>query len=65
MIPTLNKMPYSDGLKKLKLLTLVYRRARDNMIEMYKEMKAINKDINPMVTINKSVSRGHNLKKKT
>ena len=61
MIPTITKVPYSDRFKKLNLPTLVYRRARGDMIEMFKEMKATNKGINPVVTIYKSVSRGHNL----
>ena len=47
---------------KVKLPSLVYRRARGDMIAMFKEMKAINKGINPVVTVNKAVSRGHNLK---
>ena len=62
MIPTLNKMAYQDRLKKLKLPTLVYRRARGDMIELFKELNAVNKVINPAVTINTGVSRGHNLK---
>ena len=62
MIPTLNKMSYSEGLEKLRLPTLVYRRARGDMIEVFKELNAVNKDINPVISFNTSVARGHNQK---
>lgn len=62
MIPVLNKLSYPERLRKLKLPTLVYRRARGDMIETFKELNSDNKDINPAFTINTNVSRGHNLK---
>jgi len=36
MIPSMPKIPYPDRLRKFKLPTLMYRRARDDMIETYK-----------------------------
>ena len=36
MIPTLKNLTYPERLKKLKLPTLAYRRARGDMIEVYK-----------------------------
>ena len=36
MIPGLKKLSYTDRLKSLKLPTLAYRRARGDMIEVYK-----------------------------
>ena len=36
MIPSMPKISYPDRLRKLKLPTLTYRRARGHMIEMYK-----------------------------
>ena len=36
MIPTIKDLSYSERLKKLKLPTLAYRRARGDMIEVYK-----------------------------
>ena len=36
LIPELREMPYKERLKKLKLPTLVYRRLRGDMIEVYK-----------------------------
>ena len=62
MIPVLNKLSYPERLRKLKLPTLVYRRARGEMIETFKELNSDNKDINPAFTINTNVSRDHNLK---
>jgi len=36
MLPGLKKMSYPERLKKLGLLTLIYRRSRGDMIEIYK-----------------------------
>ena len=36
MIPGMPKISYPDSLRKLKLPTLTYRRARGDMIETYK-----------------------------
>ena len=36
MIPGMPKISYPDRLRKLKLPTLTYRRARGDMIETYK-----------------------------
>ena len=36
MIPAIKDLSYSERLKKLKLPTLAYRRARGDMIEVYK-----------------------------
>jgi len=36
MIPSMPKISYPDRLRKFKLPTLMYRRARDDMIETYK-----------------------------
>ena len=36
MIPTIKDFSYTEKLKKLKLPTLAYRRARGDMIDVYK-----------------------------
>ena len=41
MIPTLKNFAYPERLKKLKLPTLAYRRARGDMIEVYKIVTGI------------------------
>ena len=38
-VPGLRDMEYSDRLKHLKLATLMFRRIRGNMIEIYKKIK--------------------------
>ena len=41
MIPTLKNLAYPERLKRLKLPTLAYRRARGDMIEVYKIVNGI------------------------
>jgi len=41
LIPELRNLPYEERLKKLKLPTLVYRRLRGDMIELFKMVHGI------------------------
>ena len=47
LLPSLKSLSYSERLKKLKLPTLVYRRARGDMIETYKLLMSYNDEICP------------------
>ena len=62
LVPSLKDMCYSDRLKKINLPTLVYRRARGDMIEIFKQLHMCDEEIPPSVILNKTVSRGHSLK---
>lgn len=57
-------MTYSERLKYLKLPTLVYRRHRGDMIEVYKILKGTyDKEVNLVLQRNEShITRGHSLK---
>ena len=61
-VPGLRDLPYEERLKQLKLPTLVYRRARGDMIETYKIMCDYNVEISPVFEMNMSNTRGNALK---
>ena len=63
LIPELKDMQYEDRLKELKLPSLYYRRARGDMIEVYKYLTSIYKV--PSTTLQretKSITRGNSSK---
>ena len=64
MMPGMENLDYEDRLKKLKLPTLVYRRHRGEMINVYKFMQGLWKvneeTLFPRATYHRT--RGHNLK---
>ena len=62
LIPGLSQLSYEDRLKQLKLPTLVYRRARGDMIETYKILSNYNEEVSPFFKINASSTRGNTLK---
>ena len=62
LIPSLQKMSYTERLQKLKLPTLVYRRTRGDMIETYKILHNYNEEITPIIKPNTSATRGNSLK---
>ena len=49
LIPGLSQLSYEDRLKQLKLPTLVYRRARGDMIETYKILSNYNEEVSPFL----------------
>ena len=59
MIPILNKMSYTERMEKLRLSTPVSRRVQGNMTEVFKDFDVVSKDINPDISLNTSVARGH------
>ena len=66
MLPSMDNLSYKERLQKLKLPTLVYRRLRGDMIEVYKILHGIyDMKVSPCLTIRSSessrVSRGHNM----
>ena len=65
LIPELKCQEYCDRLKALKLPSLYYRRARGDMIEVYKYLHGIYK-VNkmPLQMDHNTVTRGHSLKLK-
>ena len=65
LIPELKCQEYCDRLKALKLPSLCYRRARGDMIEVYKYLHGIYK-VNkmPLQMDHSTVTRGHSLKLK-
>ena len=65
LIPSLKEMSYEDRLRKLKLPTLAYRRARGDMIETYKILSGVyDPEVckNLFVLREESVTRGHDKK---
>ena len=66
LVPGLKQLPYPERLKKLKLPTLAYRRARGDMIQAYKliteNKDGYDKSILPMFTFSNTGLRGHNKK---
>ena len=64
IMPNLKYLPYEDRLKALKLPTLIYRRFRRDMLEIYKILHNIyDKSVTPTLILNKfSSTRGNNLK---
>ena len=65
MVPGLQNMEYGDRLKKLKLPSLEYRRARGDMIEVYKILNGYYDVEFPwLVRDFESITRGHDFKLK-
>ena len=61
IVPGLSKLSYEKRLRKLKLPTLTYRRARGDMIQVYKLLnKGYDKTLPPLLTLNNTDRRGHN-----
>ena len=63
-VPGLRDMEYSDILKHLKLPTLVFRRIRGDMIEIYKIINVYDPKVaSQLIQLNKNKStRGHSIK---
>ena len=65
LIPGLNNLSYPERLKKLKLPTLAYRRARGDMIQVFKmtsKMGGYDKSLPNLLTPNDNELRGHSQK---
>ena len=67
MVPGLSHLSYPDRLEALKLPTLAYRRARGDMINVYKIVEAgqkgeLDDSILSMLPLNKRISRGNEKK---
>ena len=66
LIPGMKELTYTERLQKLKLPTLVYRRARGNMIEMYKILTGVyDKKVASFIEVRdptENRTRGHELK---
>ena len=62
-VPGLRDMEYSDRIKHLKLATLMFRRIRGNMIEIYKTINVCGpKAASQLIQLNKNKStRGHSI----
>ena len=59
LVDGFGSLSYEDRLRKLELPTLVYRRARGDVIEVYKHLNIYDKDTAPpRFTISRAV-RGH------
>ena len=63
MIPRLKNLEYPDRLRKLNLPTLVYRRHRGDMIELYKIMNGLyDREVAPQPSRREGITRGHSMK---
>ena len=64
LIPGFSKLNYQERLQKLNIPTLVYRRQRGDMIEVFKILKGFyDRDVSPNLILNTASStRGHSLK---
>ena len=58
-IPSLKGLSYVDRLKRLNLPTLVYRRARGDMIETFKIFNKYDLSVAPAMHCNNTNTRGH------
>ena len=64
-LPGMKDLSYEERLRKLKLPTLVYRRARGDIIEVFKHVTGTYKLESPFFQLNTdSITRGHNYKLK-
>ena len=63
-VPGLRDMEYSDRLKHLKLPTLVFRRIREDMIEIYEIINVYDPKVaSQPIQLNKNMgTRGHSIK---
>ena len=64
LVPKIKMLSYPDRLRKLKLPSLYYRRARGDMIEVFKYLTKVYKSDNPLVRDYDTRTRGHHLKLK-
>ncbi len=64
MVPGLEDLPYELRLEKMKLPSLYYRRARGDMIEVYKYLTGIYQTKSPLARDYGQRTRGHPLKLK-
>ena len=64
MVPELANLEYGDRLKALRLPSLLYRRLRGDLLEVYKLLNGLNNvDLNKYITLSKeSRTRGHRFK---
>ena len=63
MVQGLENLEYEDRLRRLRLPTLKYRRARGDLIQVYKYLQEINIAPEGMLPlVEGSVTRGHSLK---
>ena len=62
LIPELRDMDYPDRLEALNLPSLVYRRKRGDMIEVFKYTHEVYKVADPPVKVEHSLTRGHSYK---
>jgi hypothetical protein len=63
MVPNLRHLAYEDRLKKLNMFTLKRRRARADLVEIYKLIHGIDRlDILKYIKFAESNTRGHSLK---
>jgi ribonuclease P/MRP protein subunit RPP40 len=61
-IPSLQGLGYEERLRKLNLPSLCYRRARGDMIEVYKMLNMYDPQIMPKLKLNKNQTIGHSFK---
>jgi len=61
-IPSLKGLSYEERLRKLDLPTLLYRRARGDMIETYKMFNSYDTDVCLRFSMNDNPTRDHSLK---
>jgi hypothetical protein len=63
LVPEIRNLTYENRLRRLKLPSLVYRRARGDMIEVYKYLHgAYRVDVSFLPLDSNSITRGHSLK---
>ena len=65
MVPGLSQLSYGERLRKLRLPTLAYRRARGDMIQVFKlthDKIGYDKSLPPLLTLSKTKLRGHSKK---
>ena len=62
LVPSLKSLSYEERLRKLNLPTLVYRRARGDMIETFKILKIYDRSVTPLFELNISRTRGNSFK---
>ena len=64
LVPKIKMLSYTERLKKLKLPSMYYRRARGDMIEAFKYLTRVYKTDNPLVRDYDTRTRGHHQKLK-
>jgi hypothetical protein len=61
-LPALKGLSYIERLRKLHMPTLTYRRARGDMIEVFKILNVYDRDVSPKLSLNVHPTRGHSFK---